>query len=61
MNLLRNPISRLCCWLRLDPALRAASPYAATSLSPYVSTAAVLDASSGCSRRLLGTFSDRIN
>jgi hypothetical protein len=37
MNLLRNPISRLCC-------------------SPYGGTAALLDAASGCSRRLLRDF-----
>jgi hypothetical protein len=38
MNLLRNPISRLCC-------------------SPYMSTAALLDASSRCSPRFLHAWS----
>ena len=60
MNLLRNPISRLCPGQEARSFARHKQSsglfVSGLSSSPYGSTAAVLDATSGCSRRFLHAF-----
>ena len=53
IRLLRLPISRLRCWLRPDKRFAQLSAFAATSLSPYRCTAALLGTTSTRSQRRL--------